>query len=124
MSAPAHTPGPWQISDDERPAGEGHRIGNDGLNICVAVIAHHYYDDFADSEERQEANSALIAQAPAMHAVLALVCKGKAFIRFSCGGTFIELAFQGLRVPVDNGDWNKAVTSHGWDKINAALQEP
>lgn len=64
MSESKHTPGPWSVDEDTRPGMEWNRhiYGPDGLAICF--MAH----SDGKATERDEANAALIASAPALAA--------------------------------------------------------
>ncbi len=64
------------------------------------------------------ANARLMAAAPAMELVLALISHGLA--RIERVGSLVEFCFDGLRY-INHGDWNATLGVIGWDKARDAI---
>jgi predicted metal-dependent phosphoesterase TrpH len=91
MSAPAITPGPWEVREHRTSLGVNG--GPDGLNIATVTLGYNRDVRYAE----KAANAKAIAAVPAMIAALQ---KASPLVEGEC-------------VPGFNGDWEQALASIG-----------
>lgn len=104
------TPGPW-FEDDRhiRPVAPNF----EGRSYTIATVSTARKVFRADEVN---ANSRLIACAPAMNLILRVLAAGEARLEGS------EFCFGGMRYSTCGGDWSEMLTTFGlWDRLSAAL---